>query len=169
MDVARYPLGVLPLTVSVDGSAATLALRVDKKPTTAHWVIEAESTWLTADSKVFEKPIVKVAEDVNGEPSTRVVSCILPLRSPHVGALHVVLVNSRPDDFGIDLLQIEHLLRIGSIVCGNFGGASLEAIQTRTKLASLTAVTSVRTAHIFAGKQLEVRKAICLNVCRTFH
>ena len=94
---------------------------------------------------------------------------ILPLRRPHVGALHVVLVNSRPDHFGIDLLQIEERLRIGSIVCGNFGGASLEAIQTRTKLASLTAVTSVRTAHIFAGKQLEVRKAICLNVCRTFH
>ena len=74
-DEARYPLGVLPLTVSIDGSDATLALRVDVKPTTAHWVIEAESTWLTVDSGVFEKPIVKAAEDANGSPSTRVVSC----------------------------------------------------------------------------------------------
>ena len=79
MDVARHPLGVLPLTVSVDGSDAALALRVDVKPTTAHWVVEAESTWLTADSGVFEKPIVEAAEDVNGRPSTRVVSCT-PLR-----------------------------------------------------------------------------------------
>ena len=77
MDVARHPLGVLPLTVSVDGSDAALALRVDVKPTTAHWVVEAESTWLTADSGVFEKPIVEAAEDVNGRPSTRVVSCTL--------------------------------------------------------------------------------------------
>ena len=75
MDAARHPVGVLPLTVSVDGSYATLALRIDEKPTTAHWTIEAESTWLTADSEVFEEPIVKVAEDVNGSPSTRVVSC----------------------------------------------------------------------------------------------
>ena len=75
MDAARHPLGVLPLTVSVDGSDATLALRVDVKPTTAHWIVEAESTWLTADSGVFEKPIVEAAEDVNGRPSTRVLSC----------------------------------------------------------------------------------------------
>ena len=75
MEDARHPLGVLPLTVSVDGSDATLALRVDVKPTTDHWIIEAGSTWLTADSEVFEEPIVKVAEDVNGSPSTRVVSC----------------------------------------------------------------------------------------------
>ena len=75
MEEARHPLGVLPLTVSVDGSDATLALRVDVKPTTAHWIIEAESTWLTADSGVFEKPIVEAAEDVNGNPSARVVSC----------------------------------------------------------------------------------------------
>ena len=75
MDVAHYPLGVLPLTVSVDGSDAALALRVDVKPTTAHWVVEAESTWLTADSGVFEKPIVEAAEDANGRPGTRVVSC----------------------------------------------------------------------------------------------
>ena len=79
MEDARHPLGVLPLTVSVDGSDATLALRVDVKPTTDHWIIEAESTWLTADSEVFEEPIVKVAEDVNGSPSTRVVSCTLLL------------------------------------------------------------------------------------------
>ena len=76
MDVARHPLGVLPLTVSVDGSDAALALRVDVKPTTAHWVVEAESTWLTADGEVFEEPIVKFAEDVNGSPSTRVVSVV---------------------------------------------------------------------------------------------
>ena len=75
LEEARHPLGVLPLTVSVDGSDAILALRVDVKPTTAHWIIEAESTWLTADSGVFEVPIVKAAEDVNGRPSTRVVSC----------------------------------------------------------------------------------------------
>ena len=76
MGVAHHPLGVLPLTVSVDGSDAALALRVDVKPTTtAHWVVEAESTWLTADSGVFEKPIVEAAEDVNGRPSKRVVSC----------------------------------------------------------------------------------------------
>ena len=75
MNVAHHPLGVLPLTVSVDGSDAALALRTDVKPTTAHWVVEAESTWLTADSAVFEKPIVEAAEDVNGRPSKRVVSC----------------------------------------------------------------------------------------------
>ena len=75
MGVAHHPLGVLPLTVSVDGSDAALALRVDVKPTTTHWVVEAESTWLTADSGVFEKPIVEAAEDVNGRPSKRVVSC----------------------------------------------------------------------------------------------
>ena len=79
VDEARHPLGVLPLTVSVDGSDATLALRLDEKPTTAHWIIEAESTWLTADSEVFEKPIVQAAEDVNGSPSTRIVSCTLLL------------------------------------------------------------------------------------------
>ena len=77
MDVAHHPLGVLPLTVSVDGSDAALALRMDVKPTTAHWIVEAESTWLTADSEVFEKPIVEAAEDVNGRASTRVVSCPL--------------------------------------------------------------------------------------------
>ena len=86
---------------------------------------------------------------------------ILPLRRPHVGALHVVLVGSRPDHLGIDLLQIEDLLHIGSMVCGNFGGASLKAIQTRKKLAALTVVTSApegpSAAHIFAGRQLEVR------------
>ena len=75
MDAARHPVGVLPLTVSVDGSDAALALRVDVQPTTAHWVVEAESTWLTVDSGVFEKPIVEAAEDVNGKPSKRVVSC----------------------------------------------------------------------------------------------
>ena len=79
VEEARHPLGVLPLTVSVDGSDASLALLVDVKPTTAHWIIEAESTWLTADSGVFEKPIVKAAEDVNGRPSTRVVSCTFVL------------------------------------------------------------------------------------------
>ena len=97
---------------------------------------------------------------------------ILPLRRPHVGALHVVLVGSRPEHLGPDLLQIEELLRIGSMVCGNFGGASLEAIQTRKKLAALTVITSApegadagaSTAHIFAGKQLEVRSIIRLNV-----
>ena len=81
MEEARHPLGVLPFTVSVDASDATLALRVDEKPTTQHWIIEAESTWLTADSEVFEKPIVQAAEDVNGTPSTRVVSCTLLLSS----------------------------------------------------------------------------------------
>ena len=75
MDEARLPLGVLPFSVSSDGSDATLALWMDKKPTTSHWIVEAESTWLTADSEVFEKPIVKAAEDVNGRPSARVVSC----------------------------------------------------------------------------------------------
>ena len=75
MEEARHPLGILPLLVSVDGSDATLTLRVDEKPTTAHWVIEAESTWLSADSEVFEEPIVQGAEDVNGGSSTRVVSC----------------------------------------------------------------------------------------------
>ena len=72
-------MGVLPITVSVDGSDATLALRVDVKPTTDHWIIEAESTWLTADSGVFEEPVVTAAEDVTGSPSTRVVSCTLLL------------------------------------------------------------------------------------------
>ena len=79
VDGAHHPLGALPLTVSVDGSDATLALRVDEKPTTPHWIIEAESTWLTADSEVFEKPIVTAAENVNGSPSTRVLSCTLLL------------------------------------------------------------------------------------------
>ena len=79
MEDARHPLGVLPLTVSFDGSDASLALWVDMKPTTAHWIIEAESTWLTADSAVFEEPIVKAAEDVNGNPSKRVVNCTLLL------------------------------------------------------------------------------------------
>ena len=68
-------MGVLPFTVSSNGSDATLALWIDEKPTTSHWIVEADSTWLTADSDVFEKPIVKAAEDVNGRPSTRVVSC----------------------------------------------------------------------------------------------
>ena len=75
MDEARLPLGVLTFSVSSDGSDATLALWMDEKPTTSHWIVEAESTWLTANSEVFEKPIVKAAEDVNGRPSTRVVSC----------------------------------------------------------------------------------------------
>ena len=75
MEEARLPLGVLPFSVSSDGSDATLALWMDEKPTTSHWIVEAESTWLTADNEVFEKPIVKAAEDVNGRPSTRVVSC----------------------------------------------------------------------------------------------
>ena len=102
---------------------------------------------------------------------------ILPLRRPHVGALHVVLVGSRPENLGPDLLQIEELLQIGSMVCGNFGGASVKAIQTRKKLAALTAVASapegadasVSTAHIFAGKQLEVRRVMRLNVHSSFH
>ena len=72
-------MGVLPFTVSVDGSDATLALRVDEKSATPHWIIEAESTWLTADSELFEEPIVKAAEDVNGRPGTRVVSCTFVL------------------------------------------------------------------------------------------
>ena len=75
MGEARLPLGVLPFSVSSDGSDATLALWMDEKPTTSHWIVEAESTWLTANNEVFEKPIVKVAEDINGRPSTRVVSC----------------------------------------------------------------------------------------------
>ena len=75
MDEARLPLGVLPFSVSCDGSDATLALCMDEKPTTSHWIVEAESTWLTADREVFEMPIVKAAEDVNGRPSTRVLSC----------------------------------------------------------------------------------------------
>ena len=98
----------------------------------------------------------------------------MPLRSPHVGAVHVVLVGSRPDHFGSDLIQIEERIRLGSIVCGNFGGASLTAIQTRKKLAALSAVISpegtdagASTAHIFAGKQLEVRSVICLNAFYT--
>ena len=75
MDEARLPWGILPFSVSCDGSDATLALWMDEKPATSQWVVEAESTWLTADSEVFEKPIVKAAEDVNGRPSTRVLSC----------------------------------------------------------------------------------------------
>ncbi len=75
MDEARHPLGALPFSVSSDGSDATLALWMDEKPTTSHWIVEAESTWLTADNEVFEKPIVKTAEDMNGRPGTRVVSC----------------------------------------------------------------------------------------------
>ena len=97
---------------------------------------------------------------------------VLPFRSPHVGALHVVLVGSRPEHLGSDLIQIEERLRIGSIVFGNFGGASLTEIQTRKKLAALTAIISApegaSTAHIFAGKQLEVRSVIRLNVHLSF-
>ena len=89
MDDAQHPMGVLQLTVSADGSDATLALRVDEKPTTAHWIIEAESTWLTADSGVFEEPIVQGAEDVNGSPSTRVVSCTFLLSC---GFFHVRII-----------------------------------------------------------------------------
>ena len=105
----------------------------------------------------------------------------MPLRSPHVGALHVVLVGSRPEHLGSDLIQIEERLRVGSIVFGNFGGASLTEIQTRKKLAALTAIISASnscapegvnagasTAHIFAGKQLEVRSVIRLNVHLSF-
>ena len=85
--------------------------------------------------------------------------------------MHIVLVGSRPEHLGSDLIQIEERIRIGSIVCGNFGGASLTTIQTRKKLASLTAVTSApegadagaSTAHIFAGTQLEVRSVIRLG------
>ena len=98
----------------------------------------------------------------------------MPLRRPHVGAVHVVLVGSRPDHLGSDLIQIEERIRmgsIGSIVCGNFGGASLTTIQARKKLASLTAVTpapggsdaGASTAHIFAGTQLKVRSVNRLN------
>ena len=102
---------------------------------------------------------------------------VLPFRSPHVGALHVVLVGSRPEHLGSDLIQIEERIRIGgSIVFGNFGGASLTEIQTRKKLAALTAIISApegadagaSTAHIFAGKQLEVRSVIRLNVHLNF-
>ena len=75
MEEARLPLGILPFSVSSDGSDATLALWMKEKPTTSHWTIEAESTWLTVDSGVFEKPIVEAAEDVDGTPGTRVVSC----------------------------------------------------------------------------------------------
>ena len=101
----------------------------------------------------------------------------MPFRSPHVGALHVVLVGSRPEHLGSDLIQIEERLQIGSIVFGNFGGASLSEIQTRKKLAELTAITSASnshapegagagasTAHIFAGKQLEVRSVFRLSL-----
>ena len=96
---------------------------------------------------------------------------VLPLRSPHVGAVHIVLVDSRPEHLGSDLIQIEERIRLGSIVCGNFGGASLTTIQARKKLASLTAVTpapggsdaGASTAHIFAGTQLEVRSVIRLH------
>ena len=75
MEEARLPFDTLPFSVSRDGSDATLALWMDEKPTTSHWIVEAESTWLTVDNEVFEKPIVKAAEDVNGSPSTCVVSC----------------------------------------------------------------------------------------------
>ena len=116
---------------------------------------------------------------------------VLPFRSPHVGALHVVLVGSRPEHLGSDLIQIEERLRVGSIVFGNFGGASLTEIQTRKKLAALTAIISASnshaqegtqtakdapegadagasTAHLFAGKQMEVRGVIRLNVHLSF-
>ena len=75
MDEARLPFGILPFSVSSDGSDATLALWMNEKPNVSNWIVEAESTWLTADSGVFEKPILKPAEDVNGNPSARVVSC----------------------------------------------------------------------------------------------
>ena len=75
MEEARLPFDTLPFSVSRDGSDATLALWVNEKPTTSHWIVEAEFTWLTADREVFETPIVKAAEDVNGRPSTRIVSC----------------------------------------------------------------------------------------------
>ena len=74
MDEARLPLGVLPFSVSSDGSDASLVLS-NEKPTTSHWIVEAESTWLTVDCEVFEKPILEATEDENGRPSTRVVSC----------------------------------------------------------------------------------------------
>ena len=80
-------------------------------------------------------------------------------------------MGSRPDHLGSDLIQIEERIRVGSMVCGNFGGASLQEIQIRKKLAALTAVTPMpesadagaSTAHIFAGKQLKVRRAIFLK------
>ena len=80
-------------------------------------------------------------------------------------------MGSGPEHLSSDLIQIEERLRIGSMVCGNFGGASLQEIQIRKKLAALTAVTSApegadagaSTAHIFAGKQLKVRRAIFLK------
>ena len=75
MDEARLPMGILPFSVSSDGSDATLALWMKERPATSHWIVEAESSWLTADSEVFEKPIVKAAEDVNGRPNMRVLSC----------------------------------------------------------------------------------------------
>ena len=86
-------------------------------------------------------------------------------------------MGSRPDHLGSDLIQIEDRLRIGSIVCGNFGGASLTAIQTRKKLAAIAAIASapegadggLSTAHIFAGRQLEVRRVVCLNAHSSFH
>ena len=98
MEGARNPLDVLSLTVSADGSDATLTLRVDEKPTTAHWVIEAESRWLSADREVFEEPIVQGAEDVNGSPSTRVVSCTLLLSCVffHVGISYCISVVAVP-------------------------------------------------------------------------
>ena len=90
-------------------------------------------------------------------------------------------MGSRPEHLGSDLIQIEERLRVGSIVFGNFGGASLTEIQTRKKLAALTAIISASnscapegadvgasTAHIFAGKQLEVRSVIRLNVHLSF-
>ena len=78
---------------------------------------------------------------------------ILPLRRPHVGALHVVLVGSRPDHLGSDLIQIEERLRIGSIVFGNFGGASLTEIQKRKKLLQLKLLYLCRLASKY--KRLE--------------
>ena len=94
----------------------------------------------------------------------------MPLRSPQVGALHVILVGSQPDQLSSDLIQIEERLRVGSILCGNFGGAPLTEIQTRKKLAAMTVITSppedaeasASTARIFAGKQLQVRSVITL-------
>ena len=95
--------------------------------------------------------------------------------------MHIVLVGSQPDQLGSDLIQIEERLRVGSIVFGNFGSVSLTEIQTRKKLAALTAIISASnsdapeganagasTAHIFAGKQLEVRGVIRLNVHLSF-
>ena len=90
-------------------------------------------------------------------------------------------MGSRPEHLGSDLIQIEERLRVGSIVFGNFGGASLTEIQTRKKLAALTAIISASnscasegtnagasTAHIFAGKQLEVRSVIRFSVHLSF-